>query len=113
MSTFKEFVSQVPQVISVTIGAVVVLSVLMFTSCTMIISESGQEIAAKITARAQLEKQRSEAIEKLISEHGVNPVAARCAIVGWNESISNNNAADRDLCEDAAKLPLIKKVAPE
>ncbi len=101
MSTFKEFVSQVPQVISVTIGTVVVLSVLMFTSCTMVISESGEEAAAKVTARTALEKQRSTAIEKLISKHGINPITARCAILGWN-------AGDRALCKEAAKLPLNK-----
>lgn len=108
MSTVKEFVSQVPQVISVTIGTVVVLSVLMFTSCTMVISESGEEAAAKVTARAALEKQRSTAIEKLISKHGINPITARCAILGWNTGIS----ADRTLCKEAAKLP-VNKVAPK
>jgi len=109
---FKEFVSKVPNVITVTIGATIVLAVLLFTSCTMIISESGQEVAARITAQATLEKQRNTAIEKLISEHGINPIAARCAILGWNEKHSNNTEDDRRLCERAAKLPL-NKVAPE
>lgn len=101
---FKEFVSKVPNVITVTIGATIVLAVLLFTSCTMIISESGEEVAARITAQAALEKQRSTAIEKLIADHGINPMAARCAIIGWNEKQSNNNADDRELCEEAAKF---------
>ena len=101
---FKEFVSKVPNVITVTIGATIVLAVLLFTSCTMIISESGEEVAARITAQATLEKQRSTAIEKLIADHGINPMAARCAIIGWNEKQSNNNADDRELCGEAAKF---------
>ena len=108
MSTFKEFVSQVPQVISVTIGATIVIAVLMFTSCTVAISESSEEVTARLTARTELEKQRNTAIETLISEHGINPIAARCAIVGWNEEDSNNNAEDRDLCEESSKLPINK-----
>lgn len=101
---FKEFVSKVPNVITVTIGVTIVLVVLLFTGCTMVISESGEEAAAKITAQATLEKQRSTAIEKLIAEHGINPMAARCAIVGWNDPNSSNSTADRDLCEEAAKF---------
>ena len=108
---FKEFVSKVPNVITLTIGATIFLAVLLFTSCTMVVTESGEEAAAKIAAQATLEKQRNTAIETLISEHGINPIAARCAIIGWNEKQSNNNADDRELCEEAAKLPLVLRRA--
>ena len=104
MSIIKEFVSQIPQVISVTIGATVVLAVLMFTSCTVAISESGEEAAAKVTARTALEQQRSTAIEKLISKHGINPITARCALLGWITGI----AQDRSLCQEAVNYPFNK-----
>jgi len=108
MSIIKEFVSQASNVITITAGATIVLAVLMFTSCTMVISESGEEATAKVTARAALEKQRSTAIEKLISKHGINPITARCAILGWNTGMS----ADRTFCKEAAKFP-VNKVAPK
>ena len=101
MSIIKEFVSQASNVITITAGATIVLAVLMFTSCTVAISESGEEVTARLTARTELEKQRNTAIETLISKHGINPITARCAILGWN-------AGDRALCKEAAKLPLNK-----
>ena len=84
----------------------------LFSSCTVITSFDDAEVAkAKAeqiraeeegaTARgaqaAEMEKARLATIEKLVSEHGYGPVAARCAVKGWPDK------GDSTLCSGAMR----------
>ena len=59
--------------------------------------------AADSAAKLALEKQRLETLEKLIGGHGYGPVAARCAVEGWDTN------GDRETCEDANALHAAKR----
>jgi len=80
---------------------------LLFSTCTMhghvYEEDRAKGEAVKIRARAELEKAESrieelrlEALERLITK-GINPVAARCAVKGWEKN------SDRETCERLSK----------
>lgn len=80
---------------------------ILFAGCTMhsntFDADRAKGEAVKIRARAELEKAESrieelrlEALERLINK-GINPVAARCAVKGWEKN------SDRETCERLSK----------
>ena len=54
--------------------------------------------AAAAQDKLALEKQRLETLERLVSKHGYGPVAARCAIEGWD------GKGDRTICTTAESI---------
>ena len=59
--------------------------------------------AAAAQDKLALEKQRLETLARLISENGYGPVAARCAVSGWD------GKGDRAICEAAEALHAAKR----
>ncbi len=59
-------------------------------------AESAAEVA-KIKAQAELAKQQTTAVERFIEEFGYSPMAARCAVYGWD------NGSEREICKEASE----------
>ncbi len=88
-------------------GKLILYAVLAFfitvPTCTVIVGfDDADVISAESKAeveiakfRSALQKQQTEAIERLIKDYKFGPVSARCAIVGWN------GKAERNLCHRA------------
>ena len=91
------------------VGKVAVFFILAFfitvPACTVITGLDDADVAsaesaatvAKIEAEAELVKQKTEAVERLIKDYTFSPMAARCAVYGWT---SGNG---RVACEKASE----------
>lgn len=109
---FEKWTDALRSLAVMTTGVTVVLVFVAIASCSAIVYSEGPEV---IAAQAEVEKaktalveKQSEAIEKLISEYNINPLAARCAIMGWTTD------RERKICEDFSQhglltAPLTKK----
>ena len=107
---------------SVTAFSVLILSL---TTCTIHMNTynadeakaniANTEAQAKIELEENQQKHAAEmerlnAIQKMIEDEGVNPIAARCAVVGWD----NFTAAEQSICKAAATTtPIIIKTTGE
>ena len=62
-----------------------------------------EALVRQLGAKLALEKQRLEALETLVKDHNFGPVAARCAILGWD------GMSDREICEHAEAIHAAKQ----
>ena len=73
--------------------------------CTVVTGFDDAEVAAaesaanvaEIQAKAEYAKQNTVAVERFIKDYNYSPMAARCAVYGWD------NASERTLCDEASK----------
>ena len=100
MSTEAERQERLLRQLMYTVGAVIIVFFLTVGGCTMHGNAYQPEVEKEYTEQMKIESaaelQRIKAVQELIDQ-GVNPVAARCAIRGWNGS----SAGER--CERAAR----------
>ena len=67
-----------------------------FDDADVAAAESAAEVA-RIKAKAELAKQQTAAVEKFVNEYHYSPMAARCAVYGWD------NASERTICDEASE----------
>ena len=91
----------------------------MLSSCTVLISLDDAEVVsadaeatkarmaadvAESKAELEIEQARLATLERLIEQHNYGPVAARCAVEGWERSSQTREACERaNSLHEAAK----------
>ena len=91
------------------VGKVAIIFILTFfitvPMCTVIVGFDDAEVAqaesaaevARINAKAELAKQQTAAVERFVKDYNYSPMAARCAVYGWD------NASERSVCDEASE----------